>query len=534
MKLVSVAEMRAIEREGNRKGTSNEDLMRRAGERLSGEIAERYSAIKILPVVGLVGGGNNGGDTLIALISLQHAGWTTTVLLAKDRGHDPLINEYVETGGKVVNAGEVKDKDGIADVIGEAGLVLDGVLGTGLTLPLKQEIAEFLSFIKKNIVHQTVVAVDCPSGVDCDSGETAPETLKADLTVCFEAAKVGLLRFPAFAHCGEIVSVPIGLEDAMGSEQKLRAVIDEIWVKQRLPTRPMNAHKGTFGNVMVVGGSVNYVGAPMLSGLAAYRMGSGLVSLAVPQSIHLLLAGQIPEVVWLVLDDEGGVISESAADLVNGQLGKVDAMVIGPGLGREETTTRFMDALFFSKQSNGKNRRVGFLVEEQEKEANEQQMPKIVLDADGLRWLAEKDGWNEKLKAEMVLTPHPGEMAALTGLTVEEIQAERMGIASIYAKKWNQVIVLKGALTVIAAPDGRVAIIPVASSALAKAGSGDVLSGMIASLIGQGLERFEAASAAAWIHARSGLTAAQYLGSEAAVLATDIIQSIADVFTELK
>jgi len=533
MKLVSVAEMKAIEKEGNRRGTSNEELMQIAGEGLASVIEERYSDLKSSPAVGLVGGGNNGGDTLIALTSLQRENWTTTAVLVKERAHDLLITRYIDAGGKVMKAGDKQDDVIIAGVIRESGLIFDGVVGTGMKLPLKEDVAQFLTLVRENIVHQTVVAVDCPSGVDCDSGEVAPEGLRAALTVCFEAVKVGLLRFPAFEYCGEILAIPIGLEETMTSEQKLRSVIDENWVRQNLPVRQINAHKGTFGTVMVVGGSVNYVGAPMLAALAAYRSGSGLVSLAVPQSIHPILAGQLPEAIWLVLDDEGGVISESAVDLVKEQTGKVNAMVIGPGIGREETTARFLDTIFFASKSNGKNRRVGFLIEENGNETKEQKMPTIVLDAEGLRWLAENEGWNEKIQAELVLTPHPGEMAALTGLTVEEIQSERMGIASLYAKKWNQVIVLKGALTVIAAPDGRIAVIPVASSALAKAGSGDVLSGMIASWIGQGMERYEAASAAAWIHAQAGLAAAEWLGSEAPVLAMDIVQSIADVFAEL-
>jgi NAD(P)H-hydrate epimerase len=534
MKLVSVSEMKAIEKEANRKGTSFEEMMQHAGEGLAGVIEEYYPDLKASPVVGLVGGGNNGGDTLIALTTLQKAGWNSTAVLVKERTHDPLINSYLEAGGKVLTAGEKKDDKSIAEVVREAGLVLDGVVGTGMALPLKADIAEFLEFIRKNIGNQTIIAVDCPSGVDCDSGEATADTLKAELTVCFEAVKVGLLRFPAFEYCGEIMTIPIGLEGAMAPEHLTRCVIDEDWVSKNMPTRPINAHKGTFGTVMVVGGSVNFVGAPILSALAAYRCGTGLVTLAIPQSIHPILAGQIPEAVWLVLDDEGGVISESAADLVKEQLGRVNAMVIGPGIGREETTTRFLDALFLAAKTNGKNRRVGFLVDESEKEAKDQKMPAIVLDADGLHWLAGKENWNDRLQADLVLTPHPGEMAALTGLTVDEIQSERLGIAALYAKKWNQVIVLKGALTVIAAPDGRTAVIPLASSALAKAGSGDVLSGMIASLIGQGMERYEAASAAAWTHAQAGLLAAEWLGSEAPVLATDIIQSIADVLAGLK
>jgi NAD(P)H-hydrate epimerase len=285
---------------------------------------------------------------------------------------------------------------------------------------------------------------------------------------------------------------------------------------------------------MVVGGSVNYVGAPMLSGVGAYRMGTGLVALAVPQSIHPMLAGRIPEAIWLVLNEEDGVISEPAADLVISQFSKVNALVIGPGIGREEATDRFLDKVFFSKYSSGNSKRIGFLVEEKIKEDRINELPEIVVDADGLRWLSANKKWYETVKARMVLTPHPGEMSALTGIPVDEIQKNRMETALEFAQKWGQVVVLKGALTVIAAPDGRVNINPVASSALAKAGSGDVLSGMIASLIGQGLAPFEAASAAVWVHAQAGICAAAMVGDEVSVLASDITDAIPFVLAGLK
>jgi NAD(P)H-hydrate epimerase len=341
------------------------------------------------------------------------------------------------------------------------------------------------------------------------------------------------LRFPAFEYCGELITVPIGLKKSAMPGTHMRSVIDSNWVKSILPDRPKEAHKGTFGTVMVVGGSVNYVGAPFLAGLAAYRIGAGLVAMAIPQSIHAMLAGQLPEAIWLLLNDDDGVISENASDLIAEQFSKVNALAIGPGLGREETTERFLEAVLFPKSTAGTTRRVGFLVEESPKDKKEKKFPTIILDADGLRWLAVKKNWSEKYQGNLVLTPHPGEMAALTGLSIEEIQDNRLTIAAKFAQLWKQVLVLKGALTVIAAPDGRINVVPVADSALAKAGSGDVLSGMIASLIGQGVDDFEAASAAAWLHARAGQRAVGQVGNRSSVMATDIIQSIASILSDL-
>jgi NAD(P)H-hydrate epimerase len=247
-----------------------------------------------------------------------------------------------------------------------------------------------------------------------------------------------------------------------------------------------------------------------------------------------MIAGHLPEATWLVLNEEGGVISESAAEIILNNLNRVDCLVIGPGIAREETTFRFLEKIFFANLTNNKNRRIGFLYEETNEKINDGSFPAIVLDADGLRWLAEQSDWFTKINKKMVLTPHPGEMSVLTGLSVDEIQKDRMNVASQFAKKWNQVVVLKGAFTVIASPDGRANVIPLASSALAKAGSGDVLSGMIASLFGQGLPLFEAASSAAWIHAKAGIQSAKTVGTEASVLATDIIKAIPLILADIK
>jgi len=534
MYLVTVEEMRSIEKSACEKGMPYETMMANAGKKLAQVIEARYTKKRLMLVTGLVGSGNNGGDTLIALISLQKSGWNTAALLLKERPNDSLVKNYLDSGGRMLTSTDHGFAGSTKTVLQATGVLLDGVLGTGVKLPLKEDARKFLSLINKELAGQTVVAVDCPSGVDCDSGDTAPETIHAELTVCMEAIKTGLLKFPAFEFCGEVMAVSIGLEDAIREQNIKRNMLDRDWVKGHLPKRPMTAHKGTFGTVMVVGGCANYVGAPLLSGKAAYRSGSGLVTLAVPQSIHPILAGYFPEAVWLILSDEGGVISELAADTVTNHLSKIDVMVVGPGIGREATTQRFLDELFFPRNGNGKIRRVGFLVEPENEKIQKKGLPKLLIDADGLRWLATHDDWHEKINANIILTPHPGEMASLTGLSIDEIQQNRIEVAEVFAKKWKQVLVLKGALTVIAAPDGRTAIVPVASSSLAKAGSGDVLSGMIASFVGQGLELFDAACVGAWIHANAGLSASGKLGGDVSIIATDIIDAIPHVFSGLR
>jgi NAD(P)H-hydrate epimerase len=347
-----------------------------------------------------------------------------------------------------------------------------------------------------------------------------------------EAVKIGLVTDPAFVYCGEIEVVPLGLSKAVLGKGNGQTLIDASWVKAQMPARSAFSHKGTYGKVMVAGGSVNYCGAPVLSGLAAYRTGSGLVTLAVPHPVAVQMAGSVPEIIWVILDEEDGVIAESAADLLLKKANDESCLVLGPGIGQEETTQRFLDRLLFQPDL-ASHRKVGFLEGGAPAKSKSLLLPPIVMDADALRWLGAQQNWPQKLHASLVLTPHPGEMSALTGLSTAEIQKDRFNVAEAFAQKWQQVVVLKGALTVIASPTGRLSVIPVASSALAKAGSGDVLTGVIASLIGQGLPLFDAASAAAWIHAQAGLLAAHRLGSEASVMARDIIEAIPAVLQSL-
>jgi len=379
-----------------------------------------------------------------------------------------------------------------------------------------------------------VVAVDCPSGVDSDTGEAAPECIPAELTVTMAAIKRGLLQFPAYNLIGSLRLVGIGLPKGIKAYDSVqREVASPEWVRDVLPPRPLDAHKGTFGTALIVAGSVNYTGAAALAGEAAYRIGAGLVTLGVPGSLHSALAGQLPEVTWLLLPHEMGVIQSNAAKIVKENLDRVTAMLVGPGFGLEDPTAEFL-VQFLGEQISKKKAQLGF-VQSSEKgiEQETSELPPLVIDADGLKLLARIPDWAEQLPASTVLTPHPGEMAVLTELETSEIQADRVAVAERYAAEWGHVVVLKGAFTVIAAPDGRTMVIPVASSALARAGSGDVLAGLIVGLRAQGLEAFEAAAAGAWIHAQAGLLAADVLGSTASVIAGDLIGTLPDVLVQL-
>jgi ADP-dependent NAD(P)H-hydrate dehydratase / NAD(P)H-hydrate epimerase len=540
MKLVTVLEMRKIEKEADQNGLSFDQMMENAGNGLGLLINDRYSGKKPGPISGLVGSGNNGGDTLIALKYLLAQGWDATAYLVKTRPKkDPLLVAFVAEGGKIFKAEEDPGFDELLSVLGNSVILLDGILGTGFELPLKTDISQILrviqSWIQNNSHSILIIAVDCPSGMDCDTGEFAEETLCADVTMCMAAIKTGLVSYPGFARVGELNIVDIGLSDDLPAWKKVsRFVADQEYVKTVLPKRDIWAHKGTFGTSMIAAGSVNYTGAALLAGRAAYRIGSGLVTLAVPGIVHLVLSGQFPEATWLILPEESGVIAVNGATVLLGNLDRVSALLLGPGWGQEDTTFRFMKALLINGPGANVKTGIGF-VNPQNKDTSHPliKLPPLVVDADGLKLLAKIPGWYKLITNPAVLTPHPGEMAILTGKPIDEIQSNRLEMAEKYAAEWGQVVVLKGALTIVAGPDGKTAVIPVATPALARAGTGDVLAGIITGLRAQDIEAFQAAVAGAWIHSQAGLAAAKRLGTVTSVLAGDVVQEISCILASI-
>lgn len=538
MKLVTVSQMQAVEKEADAGGLSYDQMMENAGQGLADVILDLFVDEMEPEVAGLVGPGNNGGDTLVAMTALIEEGWKARAYLVK-RKKDDLVKRFTDAGGEVIAGKDAFDQ--LAEAIEVADVLLDGVLGTGIKLPLKKEVAELLSEMNDILdsldESPLVIAVDCPSGVDCDTGEVAGETIPADLTVTMAAVKQGLLKLPAFEYAGEIEVVDIGLPNDLES---LNAVTTEVAeaasVAALLPERPLEAHKGTFGTALIAAGSVNYTGAAVLAGEAAYRVGAGLVTLAVPAPLHGVLAGHFPEATWVLLPHEAGRVSENASDVLSKNFEQASALLLGPGFGTETTTKVFLENLLAGRSAQKRAAaRIGFVhVEaESEKEA-ENIFPPMVVDADGLKLLAQIKDWTSKLPPLSILTPHPGEMSILTGLSKKEIQEDRQNVALKFAKVWGHIVVLKGAFTVIASPDGRLTVIPVASPALARAGTGDVLAGLVVGLRTQGLDAFDAAVAGTWIHAQAGLYAADDLGTTASVLAGDVLNSVPDVISDLE
>jgi len=493
-----------------------------------------------LEAFGLVGPGNNGGDTLVALEQLANNGWRTRAYLVK-RKADEYVARLEKAGGEILFAEKDDKFDALGSFIETSDLLLDGILGTGIKLPLKAEVAKLLMAVNDvlDVLEETpiVIAVDCPTGVDSETGEAADECIPADLTVTMAAVKQGLLKLPAFEFVGDLEVVDIGLPDDLPALKKIKSeVADEMLVSGLLPERPLEAHKGTFGTALIVAGSANYTGAALLSGKAAYRVGAGLVTMGIPSLLHNALAGQFPEATWVLLPHEHGFIGREAVKPLAKNFERATALLLGPGFGMEDSTQDFLKDLLtreaVSKKSAG---RIGFLREQEpDKEEDSADLPPMVVDADGLKLLAKIENWQATLPAPAILTPHPGEMAILTGLSTEEIQSDRMGVAKKYAREWGHVVVLKGAFTIVADPTGSATVTPVASPALARAGTGDVLAGLIVGLRAQGLDAYDAAVAGAWIHAQAGLVAADAYGSTASVLAGDVLEAVPDVMADLE
>jgi ADP-dependent NAD(P)H-hydrate dehydratase / NAD(P)H-hydrate epimerase len=433
----------------------------------------------------------------------------------------------------------------LAYLLNESGVIIDALLGTGVSRPIEGTLAELLDQVKAIITKRcsteegslieparptsdsefgpVVIAVDVPSGLNSDTGEVDPHTLAADLTITLAAVKQGHILMPGPEVVGQLVVSDIGLTSAHYPTDISVEMATAAKVAAILPARPVSANKGTFGTALLVAGSMSYTGAAILAGQAATRSGAGLVTLAPPQAIHSILASRLAEATYIPLPHAEGAIAPEAARLLQAKLADADALLIGPGLSQAAPTVAFLKELLSGKAAEPQ-RGVGFRQAGAEMRSDKaaNPLPPLILDADALNILAAQNEWWRLLPADCILTPHPGEMARLMGSTVKEVQARRLEVAGEMAAKWGQIVLLKGAHTVIAAPDGRLMVMPFANPALAKAGSGDVLAGTLVGLRAQGLAAFEAAVAGAYLHGLAGELARESVGTTA-VIAGDLV-----------
>ncbi|MCU0497915.1 MAG: NAD(P)H-hydrate dehydratase [Anaerolineae bacterium] len=528
IQVLTKAQIQQAEREADQAGHSYEQMMAFAGRSVASRAIELVQGRAQPKFTILVGSGNNGGDGLVAgrVIAETIADAQVRFYLLTRRD-DPNF-EAIQALGLFIAYAEDDDGRVIRHMVASADLVIDALYGIGVRLPIsgdaqkilrqtRQALNENLKLQRDRVLidpllpHQVerppkqyVLAVDCPSGLDCDTGEIDPNALHADETITFIAAKPGLLTFPGAAAVGQLWVSKLQLPDDLPTlGQATPILLDQDTARNLLPPRPVDGHKGTFGKLLIVAGSINYTGAVALCARSAYRSGVGVVSVGAPSSVITALATGLIEATWIPLPDDHGVIAENATQMIQTHVITSEALLIGPGLGREQTTRAMLKALLTTAHDTA-----------------------WVIDADGLNLLSEIPDWWTLLPSDAILTPHPGEMARLCGLTIAEVQANRIGLAVEKARAWGAVIVLKGAHTVIVTPSGEIAYGPFKTDALATAGTGDILAGLIAGFRTQGVSAFAAAQLGVYLQGYAGLITAEQFGTGRAVIASDIIERL--------
>jgi hydroxyethylthiazole kinase-like uncharacterized protein yjeF len=533
VKVVTVEEMRALEQAADAQGVSYAAMMEAAGRSVAHWLQSKGVVGKRVLV--LVGPGNNGGDGLVAARHLHEAGADVSIYCWKRETDDDTNWSQAKDAGIPIVLCQADERFArLRRLVAESDWILDALLGTGVSRPITGSLQRLLTTVSKGIAKRRanrtaslfthlvpmacadkapppfVVAVDVPTGLNCDTGTVDPVALSADATITFAFPKAGQFLFPGADYVGELIIADIGIPAVLSKDIALEVSTPER-VRLWLPPRPADGHKGTFGKVMVVGGSTNYTGAVYLAASAAIRVGAGLVTLAVAESLHPILASKLTEATWLLLPHQMGALMPEATKPLWERLGDYDALLLGPGLGRDEKTVEFVSRLLELPGADTKPQ-LGFL-QPAHREGTQPSLPTpLVIDADGLNALAGVKDWAKALSVPTVLTPHPGEMARLLDVTVGDVQANRIEVARRAAKEWRAVVVLKGAYSVIASPAGTAYINPFATPALATAGTGDVLAGAIAGLLAQGLGPLGAAVVGAYVHGLAGQLVGEELG----------------------
>ena len=527
MKILSVAEMVTAEAQANSAGISYATMMENAGKAVA-DLILTFEEIRHKKVTVLVGAGNNGGDGLVAARHLAQANVDVVCYLYKPRDpeQEPNYAKILELNVPAFQFSSDQQLRRLHGRLLRTDIVVDALLGTGVSRPIRGELAQLFRQLQLSLAQRTqnlaeqsrplltpiagispsptpkpiVVAVDCPSGLNCDTGAIDPLTLPADITVTFAVPKRGHFRFPGAGSCGKLWVADIGIDQQLPAiANNGLELMNADQAKALLPARLADGHKGSFGKVVIFAGQAQYWGAPVLAGLGALRAGAGLVALGVPASIRPTVAIQLPSATYPPIPNPYVLDSTDVDWLIeNDLLATVDGLLVGPGLGE-----------------------AGDFITELLTVPN---LPPLVVDADGLNGLLRIEKWWQKLPANSVLTPHPGEMARLCGINRTEMaQLDRINLAQTKAKAWGHIVVLKGAYTVVAHPAGRTMLIPFANPALAIAGSGDVLAGIIVSLLAQGLSPFGSAILGAFWHGCAGELLSKQ-GGNAGNLPTEIAQ----------
>ncbi|GAB7387818.1 NAD(P)H-hydrate dehydratase [Bacillaceae bacterium] len=500
MYLVGSEQMREMDRFTiQRIGIPGVVLMENAGAAVAREIESRWR--KGRRVVVLCGYGNNGGDGFVAARHLANRGYVTTTWLLGDPeklSEDSRTHYRALQGcGYPVNVvGEPTDR--LLQEIGEAEIVVDALLGTGVRGEVRPAMFKLIEAVNESAA--SVVSVDIPSGVDADSGRILGICVRADLTVTFAYPKWGHYLYPGAEARGELVVADISLPPRLEKTFSLssRLITPEI---VSLPPRSPNSHKGTYGHLLVIAGSRDMPGAPALAAMAAVRSGVGLVTLAVPESVRPVVAAKVTEpILWTWEESAEGTFALASASKLQERAHMYSCMAVGPGIRLWKEGEEWLRRILQTYEGP------------------------VVLDADALNLLARNPAILSRRRAAVVLTPHPGEMGRLLGKTAAEVEAQRPQTALEAAQRFQSYVVLKGRFTLIATPDGRLYVNPSGNAALAKGGSGDVLTGMIGAFIAQGLDVEKAVINGVYLHGLAGeLSGKTSLYSSTA---SDVIQQI--------
>ncbi len=509
MKLITAAQSRELDRLSQDKyGVPSYALMTRAGEAVADAALRRFGEAVRGGVLVVAGKGNNGGDGMVAARRLKQSGVAVRAVLLAGRGDltgdaAKASAEFLSHGGAIA---EVRGESDLAAAIAaRPGLVIDAIFGTGLNAEVRGLPRRAIEML--NDTQSTTVAVDIASGVNSDTGAIMGAAVSAALTVTFGFAKFGHVSFPGAEKCGELAVAEIGFApDAIAEIAPRGRLIERDDVKPLVGPRAPNSHKGLYGHPLIVAGSLGKAGAAILASRAALRMGAGLVTAAIPQAVSAIVAGAQAELMTEPMPDRDGHFDGhgSIARLAMLAGGK-DALIVGPGIGVSDDTKH--------------------LVEWMITEGAQPQRP-LLIDADGLNALA-AIGCDilKRARGPVVLTPHPGEMARLLGSAPAAVNADRISAARAMAQNTGAHVLLKGARTVIAAPDGTIYVNSTGNPGMGTPGMGDVLSGIVGALLGQKMNPLDALALGAFVHGDAADRVARRLGP-VGYIAGDLIDEL--------
>jgi hydroxyethylthiazole kinase-like uncharacterized protein yjeF len=510
MKIVTSQQIKNIDRRAIRDfGIPGMVLMENAAAAVMTAMEKFFDGLQGLRIGIICGRGNNGGDGLALARRLRISGVPVRVAMLAPFG---AVKGEAKVNLSILRKMDVEimqnaSSRSLADIVAWSDVVVDAMLGVGLSSPLKGTYAQAVDMI--NASGNAVVAIDIPTGIDADTGGVMGAAIKADLTVTMAFLKRGLVLYPGAEFAGTVRVADLGIPFEVAEKENISVnLLDHGAIRGVIRNRLPDAHKGDFGHLMVVAGSPGKAGAAIMAARGALRAGAGLVSVATPNNLVPIIQSQVTEAMAVPSAEsiEGTLGIGSDEELIKA-MGKMSAAAIGPGLSTHYETVQAVRSL-----------------------VQRLTIP-AVIDADGLNAIAGFTDILKRVKASVILTPHPGEMGRLLGISSDDVQRDRIAVSTAFARQHKVTVVLKGAATVVATPHGRVFVNSTGNPGMASGGTGDVLTGMIGSFLAQGYSADQAACLGVYLHGRAGDLADEEKG-EASMIAGDLIDKIPQAFKE--